>query len=107
MESTQILFFDEIHIQQISGLLTTSRLNEYNLFLRDKYGEVDLENGIYDMNNKPKKATFKYEEEGRFYIVVAKVKVLYGKRTVKRCPVFGFMGKNIFTIDSYRKEILK
>ena len=50
LASTQLIFFYEIHIQQISGSSTTSWLNEYTIsFPRDKDGKLDEENGIYDM----------------------------------------------------------
>ena len=39
---------------------------------------MDVENGIYDMNNQLKKATFEYDKEGRFYIGVSKVESLDG-----------------------------
>ena len=31
LASTQLVFFDQIHIQQISGPPTTSQINEYNV----------------------------------------------------------------------------
>ena len=49
---------------------------------------MDVENGIYDMNNQSKKATFKYEKEGRFCLSVARVNILDRKITGKFCPVF-------------------
>ena len=36
-------------------------------------GEVDVERGVYDTNNQPKRASFKYEQEGRLCLGVAKV----------------------------------
>ena len=53
-----------------------------------------------------KKAIFKYEKEGRFYLGLAKVESLDGKITGKRCPVFDYTGFFV-TIDAYKKEILK
>ena len=74
LTSTQIVFFDKIHVKQVSGPPTTSQVNDYNvLFPRYEKGEVDLERGVYDMNNQQNKATFKYEQEGRFCLGVAKV----------------------------------
>ena len=63
LASTQLVFFDDIHIKKISGPLTTSRLNEYNfLFPIDKYGKVDVENDIYDMRIQQKKRNFNYKK---------------------------------------------
>ena len=63
--------------------------------------------GVYETNNQPKKATFKYEQEGRFFLVVAKVESKSdGTITGKRCPVFDYTGKKIVTVDAYKKEIL-
>ena len=58
------------------------------------------------MNNQPKKSNFKYEQERRFCIGVAKVESKYGTITLKRCPLFGYTDKKIVTIDAYKKEIL-
>ena len=62
-----------------------------------------MERGVYDANNQPKKATFKFEQEGRFCLGVAKVEGQDRKIIGKRCPVFGYTKKNIFTISAYKK----
>ena len=63
LTSTQIVFFDEIHVQQVFGPPVTSKVNEHNIRLpRDEKGNVDVKNGQYGKNNQPKKATFKYEQ---------------------------------------------
>ena len=73
LTSTQLVFFDEIHIEQMCGPPVTSSVNEHNIwFPRDEEGNVDVKNGPYGTNNQPKKATFKYEQEGRFCLGVAK-----------------------------------
>ena len=54
-----------------------------------------------------KKATFKYEQEGRFCLDVAKIEGKNGTITGKQCPVFDYTGKKIVTIDAYKKEICK
>ena len=60
LESTQICFFDESHIQQISGPPTTSMLNEPNIqFPRYEEGDIGVKSGKYDKKNQPKKANFK------------------------------------------------
>ena len=67
LTSTQLVFFGEVHIQQVSGPPTTSKLDEHNIQLpRDEEGKIDVKSGKYDTNNQPKNSTFKYEQEGRF-----------------------------------------
>ena len=64
-----------------------------------------MERGVYNTNNQPKKATFKYEEEGRFCLGVAKVEGQDGKIIGKRCLVFDYTEKKIVTISAYKQEI--
>ena len=57
--------------------------------------------------NQPNKATFKYEQEWRFYLEVAKVESkVNGAIKGKRGPLFHYMKNKIVTIDAYKKEIL-
>ena len=55
------------------------------MFPRNEEGEVDVERGVYNANNQPKRATFKYEQEGQFCLGVAKVEGQDGKIIGKRC----------------------
>ena len=64
-----------------------------------------MERGVYDTNNQPKRASFKYEQEGRFYIVVAKVESQDGTIIGKCCTVFYYTEKKIVTINAYKKEM--
>ena len=108
LTSTQIVFFDEVHIQQVSRPPVTSKVNECNIwFPRDEEGSIDVKNGKYDTNNQPKKSTFKYEQEERFCLGVANIESNNRMTTGKGCPVFDYLGKKIVTIDAYRKEMLK
>ena len=66
---------------------------------------MDVERGVYNTNNQPKIATFKYEQEGRFCLSVAKVEGQYGTIIGKRCPVFDYTEKKIVTISAYKKVI--
>ena len=92
LTSTQLVFLDEVHIQQVSGPPTTSKFNEHNIrFPRDENGNINVKRGKY----------------GRFCLGVAKIESKEGKITGKRCPVFDYSGKNIGTIDAYQKEIQK
>ena len=70
-----------------------------------KEGKVDVERGVYDTNNQPKRASFKYEQEGRFCLGVAKVESQDGTIIGKRCPVFDYTEKKIIIINAYKKEI--
>ena len=62
MKSTQILFFDEVHTKQANKQPTTHRINEYNIFPIYEEGKVGVERGVYDTNNKLKRAIYKYEQ---------------------------------------------
>ena len=99
LASTQIVFFDEFHIQHVSGPPVTSKVNEHNRRRR----EIDVKTGKYDANNQPKKATFKYEQEVNFCIGAANIESKNGTITGKRCPVFDYSGLKIVTIDAYKK----
>ena len=67
---------------------------------------MDTRRGVYETNNQPKKATLKYDQEGRFCLGVAKVASKEdGTITGNCCPVFDYTGKKIVTIDAYKKEI--
>ena len=74
------------------------------MFSRNEDGEVDVERSVYETNNQPKRASFKYEQEGRFCPGVAKVEIQDGKIIGKRCPVFDYTEKKIFTIDALQKR---
>ena len=105
LTSALLVLFDEVHVKQVSRPPTTSWANEYNvLFPRNEEGKVDVKRGVYETNNLTKKATFKYEQEGRLCLRVAKVESKEdGTITWKRCPVFDYTGKKIVTIDAYKK----
>ena len=63
MTSTQLIFFDEVHIQQLSGPTTTSKCNEHNIrFPIDEDRNIDVKRGKHDTNNQPKEANFKYKQ---------------------------------------------
>ena len=97
-------FFNEVHIQQVSGPPTKDKCNEHNIrFTIDKDGNIGVKRDKYDTSNQPKKAAFKYEREGRFCLGVAKIKNKEGATTGKYCPVFGYSGGNIVIIDAYLK----
>ena len=106
LTSTQPVFFDEFHVKQVCGPPSTSHSNECNIvFPRNEEGEVDVERGVYNTNNQPKKATFKCEQEGRFCLGVARVESQDGTIICKRCPVFDYTEKKIVTISTYKKEM--
>ena len=104
LTSTQLVFFDDVHTQQVSVPPVTSKVNKHNIRSpRDEEGNIDVKNGKYDTNNQPKKATFKYEQEGRFCLGVSMIESKNGTITGKLCPVFNYSGKKIVTIDAYKK----
>ena len=106
LTSTQLAFFDEVHVKQVCGPPSKIHSNECNIvFPRNEEGEVDVKRGVYNTNNQPRRKTFKYEQEGRFCLGVAKVESQYGKIIGKRCPVFDYTEKKIITINAYKKEI--
>ena len=65
------------------------------MFPRNEDGELDVERGMYDTNNQPKKASFKYKQEGRFCLGLAKVESKDGTITGTRCPVFEYTGNKL------------
>ena len=72
----QLVLFDKVYTKQVSGPPTTSWLNEYNIYFPiDEEGKVDAERDVYDTKNKSKRAIFKYEQEGKFCIGVAKAEI--------------------------------
>ena len=86
----------------------TSKVNEHNIrFPGYEEGNVDVKNGQYGTNDQPQKDTFKYEQEERFCISVAKIEGKNVRITGKQCPVFEYTCNKIVTIDAYKKEILK
>ena len=96
MTSTQLVFLDEVHVKQVCGPPATSLSNECNIvFPRNEKGEVDVRIGVYNTNNQPKRATFKYEQEGQLYFSVAKVEGQDGTIIGKRCPVFDYTEKKL------------
>ena len=95
-------------MQQVSGPPTIIKLNEHKIwFTRYEEGNIDVKSGKYDTNNQPKKATFKYEQEGGFCLGVPNIESKEGTITGKRCPVFDHTGEKIVNIDAYQKEIQK
>ena len=58
LTSTQLVFFDKVHVKKIRVPPITSRVIDYNvLFSSNKEGKVDFGRGFYEMNNQPQKAT--------------------------------------------------
>ena len=63
-----------------------------------------MDRGVYNTNNQPKKATYKYEQEGRFCLSVAKAESQDGTIIGKLCLVFDYTEKKIVTINAHKKE---
>ena len=63
-----------------------------------------MERGVYDTNNQPEMAAFKYKQEGLFCIHVSKVENKeYGKITGKRCLLFNHTEYKIAAIDALKR----
>ena len=63
-----------------------------------------MERGVYDTNKQLNRATFKYEQEGQFFLGVAKVRSEEdGTITGKHYTVFDYTINKIFTIDAYKE----
>ena len=94
LTSTQIIFFNEVHIQQVSVTPVTSKVNEHKIRF-PRYEEVNIyvKNGKYDTDNQPKKDTFKYEQEGSLFFGVAKIESKNSTIIGKQCPVFNHSGE--------------
>ena len=75
------------------------------MFTINEDGEVDVERGVHDTRNQPKRASFKYEQEGLFCLGVAKVESQDRKIIGNCCPVFDYKENKIVTIDAYKKEM--
>ena len=104
LTSTQPVLFDGVNVKQVCGPPSTSLQNQRNIvFPRNKEGEVDVERGVYETNNLPTKATFKYKQDGQFCLGVARLEGQDGKIIGKRCPVFDYTEKKIVTINAYKK----
>ena len=105
MTPTQPVLFDEVHVKQVCRPPTKIWVNECNvLFPGNEEGKLDVKRGVYETKNQPKKATFKYNQEGIFCLGVAKVEIKEdGTIKGKLCPVFDYTGKKIVTIDAYKK----
>ena len=70
LTSSSLVLFGNVTIKQGTGPPTTICANEYNvLFPRNKEVKVGMERLVYDKNNQPKRATFKYYQEGQFFLV--------------------------------------
>ena len=53
MTSTQLVFFNEVHVQQVSGPHVTRKVKEHKIrFPKDEEGNIDVKNGEYDTNNQ-------------------------------------------------------
>ena len=82
LTSAQLVFFNEVHIQQVSGPPVTSKVNEHNIrFPIYEEGKIDVKTGKYDTNNQPKKSTLKYEQKGRFFLGESRIENKIGTIT--------------------------
>ena len=66
------------------------------MFPRNEEVKVDVKRGVYETNNQLNKATFKYKQDGRLCLGVAKLESKDGTMTGKRYPVLDYTGKNYY-----------
>ena len=78
LTSTQLVFFDKVHVKQVSGPPTKIQVNDYKVL----FPRVTVLLGVDKVEIKE-----------------------YGTITRKSCPVFNYTGKKIVTIYAYKKEI--
>ena len=80
LTSTQLVFFDEFHIQQVSGPHVTSKVNKHNIrFPRDEEGKIYVKIGEYDTNNQPKRPPSSMNKKEGSALVYPRLKVIMGK----------------------------
>ena len=97
---TQIIYFDEMHIEQEGGPLAHNGIQI----------RFPRTNGVYDPNStlitpETFEATYKYNQRVRFWLGVAKVQLLNGEIKGRRCDVFDYTCKRMLTIEEYAKKI--
>ena len=103
-----LVFFYEIHVQQVYEPPVTSKVNEHNIwFPIDEKGNVDVKNGLYWTKNQSKKATFKYEQEGRFCLGVSKIESKNGTITGKRYWFSNIQARMLWQLMRTRKKLSK
>ena len=101
----QVVFFDEIHIDQEAGLI--SKTGVQIRFPRDEKGRYAPKsetnpNPIYaKIQHKP---SFKYTAQGRFCIGVAAVKLGNGITIGKRSMVYDYSCKRLISIKELKKK---
>ena len=104
LTSTQLVFFDEVHVKQVCGPPSTSRVNGCNIFFPiNEERKVGVKRSVYETKNQPKKSTFKYKQEVWFCLGVTKLESKDGTITGNRCPVLDYTENKFITIYAYKK----
>jgi outer membrane receptor for Fe3+-dicitrate len=74
--ATQIVWFDKMHHKQQVGPTTINSKHENHIVLPTlENGTIDNKKGTYQRNNLPVRSTFKFPQEARFCLGVAKVEL--------------------------------
>ena len=102
----QVVFFDEIHIDQEAGSI--SKTGVQIRFPRDKEGKYAPKsesnpNPIYTkIQHKP---SFKYTAQGRFCIGVAAIKLANGVTIGKISMVYDYSCKRLISIKEFKRRL--
>ena len=96
----QIVYFDEMHIEQHGGPITSDG-NQVR-FPRNPDGTFNRSGSYGDTLYC---ATYKYPNQARFCLGVAKVMKLDGTVEGRRCNVFDYTSKKVVTIKDYELAV--
>jgi hypothetical protein len=98
------------HKQQVGPATMNSKQDHHIVLPTTADGIIDTKKGTYRYNNLPVRPTFKFPQEARFCLGVAKVELKEGNDSQevlvgKKCKVFDYSRKKLCTIPVYNKEI--
>ena len=100
IDNHQLVWFDEMHIKQEGG---SRMFNHMQIrFRRDAEGKYDPTSE--HIASPTFRASYKYANEARFCLGVAKVRLLDGSEEGRRCRVFDYTGKRIVSITEWDKK---
>ena len=91
-------FFNEVHIEQEGGSTIHDKLQIR--FTRNDEGNYDPTS--IKIAAEEYTSTFKYTQQARFCLGVAKVRLLDGQIEGRKCKAFDYISKRILTIQMYK-----
>ena len=101
----QVVFFDEMHMNQEGGLVYKTKYQVR--FPRDDQGRYSPlspsnPNPTYaPLKNKPR---YKYTQQARFCLGLAAIRTIDGRIVGKRSVVFGYLQQRLISIGEYKKK---